>query len=296
MNCLLTGSNGFLGRFIFDALKNEYNVYTLSRTSGNYLVNLDSEVPNFNENFDIVIHCAGKAHLMPKSNDEESDFFHINVDGTKNLLNALKIRLPKQFVFISSVSVYGLQIGSNISESNLLLATDPYGLSKIYAEALVTEWCEKNNVVCTILRLPLVVGKNPPGNLGLMIKAIRGRYYFNIAGGKARKSMVLAQDVVEFIPVVSKIGGIYNLTDGYHPSFKEISDSLSKKQVFSLPLIIAKYLGKIGDITGNVIPINSMKILKMTSDLTFDDSKAKKIGWNPRDVLDYINSNDLFNK
>lgn len=46
---------------------------------------------------------------------------------------------------------------------------------------------KQHNVVCTILRLPLLVGTNPPGNLGAMIKGIARGYYFNIGGGKSKK-------------------------------------------------------------------------------------------------------------
>ena len=293
MNCLLTGGNGFLGKFIFEGLKNEYKVYTLSRTSGDYLVSLDSEVPCFNEYFDIVVHCAGKAHIISKTIIDENNYFQINIEGTKNLLDGLKKHIPRHFVFISSVSVYGQQCGSNISESNLLLATDPYGLSKILSEQSVLDWCENNNVVCTILRLPLVVGENPPGNLRTMIRAIRGGYYFNIAGGSARKSMVLAEDVAKFIIKIASIGGIYNLTDGVHPTVKELSKEIGKKDFFNVHLRLAKIGAKIGDLLREKGPLNSRKLEKLTSDLTFDDSKAREKGWSPRSVLDYLKSHNL---
>jgi nucleoside-diphosphate-sugar epimerase len=293
MNCLLTGGNGFLGKFIFEELKNEYKVYTLSRTSGDYLVSLDSEVPCFNEYFDIVVHCAGKAHLISKNKVDGNIFFQINNEGTKNLLNGLKKHIPKHFVFISSVSVYGRQCGSNINESNLLMATDPYGLSKIQAEQSVLEWCENNKVLCTILRLPLVVGENPPGNLRSMIRAIRSGYYFNIAGGSARKSMILAEDVAKFILRIAPIGGIYNLTDGVHPTVKELSKEIGKKDFFNVDLRLAKIGAKIGDLLGEKSPLNSKKLKKITLDLTFDDSKAREKGWSPRSVLDYLKSHNL---
>ena len=87
--------------------------------------------------------------------------------------------------------------GELVTENDELLAKDAYGLSKILAEKLIQEWCKKNKVVCTILRLPLVVGYNPPGNLGAMIKSIKSGFYLNIAGGKVKKSMVLASDVAK---------------------------------------------------------------------------------------------------
>ena len=208
-----------------------------------------------------------------------------------NLLKGLSNSLPKRFVFISSVSVYGSIFGVNLNENCSLLAEDPYGKSKIDAEFVVNKWCEEHNVICTILRLPLIVGENPPGNLGSMIQGIKKGYYFNIAGGNAKKSMVLASDVAKFILRAAEVGGIYNLTDGIHPTFNDLSKSISrnldKSFVPNMPLFIAKVIAKIGDIVGNAFPINSDKLSKITSTLTFNDSKARNaFGWNPTPVLE----------
>ncbi|WP_230605094.1 NAD-dependent epimerase/dehydratase family protein [Flavobacterium sp. EDS] len=293
----MTGYNGFLGKSILKGLRDKSEFLTLSRSSGDYKVSLEKEIPNFKQNFKLVIHAAGKAHSIPKTGAEKKEFYDVNVLGTLNLLKGLeKCGLPKEFVFISSVSVYGLEIGNNISEEHSLLARDSYGLSKIEAERVVKKWCGDNQVVCTILRLPLLVGENPPGNLGAMVKAINRGYYFNIGGGVAKKSMVLAKDVASFIPIVAPIGGIYNLTDGVHPSFSELSleISKSKKEQFSLPLPIAKLIAKIGDFLGTKAPINSLKLKKITSDLVFDDSKARGLlNWKPESVLDYLKRENL---
>lgn len=293
---LLTGANGFLGRSLINELsKDDLHFFCLSRSSGHYMINLEDRVPIFKESFDLIIHAAGKAHSIPRSEEEKKQFHDINVIGTRNLLTALeKKKLPKQFVFISSVSVYGQEFGQDIKEEFPLLATDPYGKSKIEAEKIVTDWCIANNVTCTILRLPLLVGKNPPGNLGAMLKAIRGRYYFNIAGGKARKSMILTKDVASFITVVAPLGGIYNLTDGMHPSFLELSYAISKKKYFNIPFFLAKMIAKIGDVIGDLSPITTLKIKKITNDLTFDDSKARtSLNWKPESILDYLKKETL---
>jgi len=289
---LQTGGNGFLGRSIFKELTKNNIVKNLSRTSEDIKVSLENEIPHFNQKFDLVIHVAGKAHSVPKTEIEKKQFYDVNVTGTENLLKGLvKSSLPKYFVFISSVSVYGQEIGNNINENHPLLAQDPYGLSKIEAENLILNWCQENKIICTILRLPLLVGKNPPGNLGAMINAINKGYYFNIGKGKARKSMVLSKDVASVIPTVFSIGGIYNLTDGFHPSFYELSLAISKdkRKFFNLPLFMAKIMGNIGDLMGNNAPLNSLKVSKITSDLTFDDSKARRfLNWKPELVLDYL--------
>lgn len=294
MNILVTGSNGFLGKSIVEILKNEHRLTTLARSSGNYQLHLDKEVPDFREQFNLVIHSAGKAHSVPKTESDKKQFYEVNVIGTQNLLKGLeKSNLPQQFVFISSVAVYGKETGTDITEESPLNAKDAYGDSKVVAEKYIIEWCMKNNVICTILRLPLLVGENPPGNLGAMIKAIEKGYYFNIGGGEARKTMVLAQDVAAFIPKVATVGGTFNLTDGFHPSFNELSTVISKiknkRRPLNLPLFLAHLIGVIGDFFGNKAPLNSDKLRKITFDLTFDDSKARAIvGWQSQQVLEYL--------
>lgn len=289
---MLTGSNGFLGKYLINNLPAKI-VKTLNRSASDYEVDLSIIIPCFTDKFDTVIHNAGKAHIIPKSKEEIAAFYNVNVLGTKSLLKGLSNSVPKRFVFISSVSVYGLIVGENINENCSLLAEDPYGKSKIDAEFVVKKWCEEHNVICTIIRLPLIVGTNPPGNLGSMIQGIKKGYYFNIAGGNAKKSMVLASDIAKFILKAAEVGGTYNLTDGIHPTFNElskcISRNLDKSFVPNMPFFIAYVLAKIGDLFGNAFPINSNKLLKITATLTFDDSKARiAFGWKPNSVLNNI--------
>jgi nucleoside-diphosphate-sugar epimerase len=292
LNLLLTGSSGFLGKELKKNLISEVDLFELNRSSGNYLFDLSDVTPTFDLPFNLVIHAAGKAHSVPKNEAEKQDFFNVNVKGTSNLLKGLENSgFPKSFVFISSVAVYGKKSEKLINESENLSAKDPYGQSKIQAEKLIQAWCEKHNVICTILRLPLIAGLNPPGNLGSMIKGIQKGYYFNIAGGKAKKSMVLVEDVAGIILRAGEIGGIYNLTDGYHPSFTELSEliakQLNKNKPGNIPIWLARVISKAGDLLGSKAPINSNKLRKITLDLTFDDSKARKLlGWNPSPVLE----------
>ena len=297
MGILLTGASGFLGRNIIAVLDKE--IITLGRSKdSDIIVDLGIEIPNLPD-VQLVIHAAGKAHVIPKTEQEKKEFEKSNVTGTQNLLLALeKNILPRQFVYISSVSVYGLDSGTNISEDCTLSAKDPYGLSKIAAEKLVSNWCVHNNVVCTILRLPLLVGSNAPGNLGAMVNAIEKGYYFNIGGGISKKSMVLATDVARFIAFAAPIGGVYNLTDGLHPDFKELSSAIAinkkKRLPFNIPLRIAKILGILGDLVGDKSPISSLKVSKITSTLTFDDSKARAIkNWKPESVLEFLKESSL---
>lgn len=298
MNKLLfTGATGFFGKNVLPVLEElNYSITTLGNSTTEIVCDISKEIPKLPHDFHLVVHAAGKAHTVPKSDSEKQEFYDVNIKGTQNLLKGFDMasNLPKQFVFISSVSVYGSDYGINISEDYPLLAKDPYGQSKILAEELVQNWCDKNQIICTILRLPLLVGEKPPGNLGAMIKALDRGYYFNIDGGKAKKSMVLAKDVAFFISVVAPVGGIYNLTDGNHPSFSDLSFAISKKKSLSIPLVLARLIGKFGDLIGDKAPINSLKVKKITADLTFDDSKAQELlNWKPEPVLQYLKRNTI---
>jgi len=290
-NILLTGASGFLGKYIYAELQTKGNVVTVSRTGAAINADLATDIPNL-PSAELVVHCAGKAHSVPKTDIEKQAFFDVNFKGTLNLLKGIEqmATLPKSFVLISTVAVYGCDEGRLISEDHPLDAQDAYGKSKIQAEELVKEWCIKHNVIFSILRLPLLFGENPPGNLGAMIKGIKKGYYFNIAGGKTKKSMVLAKDIASIISIVAPIGGIYNLTDGEHPSFEDLSkmlaNNLNKKKPMNIPFWLAKTMAIMGDIFGDKVPINSNKLKKVTTDLTFDDDKARRIlNWKPNPVL-----------
>jgi nucleoside-diphosphate-sugar epimerase len=236
----------------------------------------------------MIVHAAGKAHTIPANDQEAAEFRKVNLDGTKNLLSGIEKSgfFPETFVFISTVAVYGLETGDSISEESPLKGETPYARSKIAAEQVVTDWCTERGVKYVILRLPLVAGTDAPGNLGQIRKAIAGGYYVRIKGNKARKSVVLAEDVARLLPDLSGKQGIYNLTDGIHPFFSEIEAALSReagKAVrFSMPFFILQWAARAGDWLP-FFPVNSLKLKKMTSSLTFSDEKARReLGWSPR--------------
>jgi nucleoside-diphosphate-sugar epimerase len=146
MKVLLTGSSGFLGSEILKYfIQNNIDIKTLGRSvSNNIRIDLVKDTYNINTNFDLIVHSAGKAH------DNNNYSFHdVNYLGTKNLLNSLITNPPKSFVFISTVAVYGRNEGELITEKHPLTAIDDYGKSKIDAEKLIINWCNKFNVSFT---------------------------------------------------------------------------------------------------------------------------------------------------
>lgn len=293
MNLLLTGASGFLGNNVRPILEKTYQVVTIGLTSeDNYTVNIAKEVPELKEYCEIVLHAAGKAHVVPRTEEEKKAFYDVNLQGTKNLCTALeKSGIPQAFIFISTVAVYGCEFGSNITEKHPLNGDTPYALSKIQAEKFLTEWCNKHGVILSIIRPSLIAGPNPPGNLGAMIKGIKTGRYLSIGGGKARKSVLMVEDIAHLVPILVKKGGIYNVCDDEQPSFRQletvICTQLGKKLPISIPFWVAKCMAIAGDCLGKKAPINSLKLKKITESLTFSNEKAKReLGWKPTPVLE----------
>ena len=292
-NLLFTGASGFLGKNVCPLLNDNYEVTTIGlAATDNYLVDLTREVPQLKCSYKIVVHAAGKAHSIPKTAEEKQLFFDVNLQGTKNLCAALENSgIPKAFIFISTVAVYGCDFGDNITEEHPLNGTTPYALSKREAEKYLEEWCALHNVMLSIIRPSLIAGPNPPGNLGAMIKGIKTGRYLSIGGGRARKSVLMVQDIANLVPLLIEKGGIYNVCDTDQPNFRElerlICKQLNKNLPLSVPYWLAKCLAKVGDALGEKAPINTLKLRKITGSLTFSNEKAiKELGWKPMSVLE----------
>jgi nucleoside-diphosphate-sugar epimerase len=300
---LVTGGAGFLGRFVLDAL----------RESGDEPIVLDRPGAAGDEEVlcadlvegppdlrglrpKAVMHLAGLAHVVPQNEAEGRRFYEVNVSGTKNLLLGLERtgELPEALVFVSTVAVYGVEEGEALGEDAPRKVIDPYGKSKQQAEDLLVEWGERMGVRIGIVRLPLVAGRDAPGNLGAMVSALRRGRYLGIGRGDARRSMVLAVDVARTLPGVAASGGVFHLTDGHHPSFRELEDALcrvlGRTPPRRLPLTVARMLAAAGDAVGTVglgAPFSSRTLKKMTSNLTFSDERARReLGWRPSRVVD----------
>lgn len=293
-NLLFTGASGFLGTNITPLLDTEYSIKTMGLLDNDdFKVNLATTIPDlYGENFDVVLHAAGKAHSVPKTEEEKQVFFDVNLQGTINLCRALEnTNLPKSIVFISTVAVYGREFGENIDESHPLNGDTPYAKSKIEAEKYLTEWCGERGVTLGIIRPSLIAGPNPPGNLGAMINGIHKGRYLSISGGKSQKSVLMVQDIARMLPELVEKGGVYNVCDDRHPTFAElevvISKQLSKNKPVSIPFGLAKMIARVGDLLGSKAPINTIKLKKITESLTFSNERAKReLGWEPLDVLD----------
>lgn len=168
MKVLVTGSNGFIGSHLIERLlTHQYQIVCFCRKTSNLqwikdlpveraygdLSDLRSLVSNIAD-LNFVYHLGGA--LRAKHPD---DYFKINVEGTKNLLEACRQNCPslKRFVYISSQAAAGpSQNGSPVKENDKPNPVSHYGKSKQKAEEVVFEYSKYFPV--TIIRPPAVYG------------------------------------------------------------------------------------------------------------------------------------------
>ncbi|MEP6994595.1 MAG: NAD-dependent epimerase/dehydratase family protein [Acidobacteriota bacterium] len=303
--CLVTGASGFLGsRLVRELAAAGDRVRAVSRTRIEGLTTAVGDLAMAPVDLKGVVeaaiyHLAGLAHVVPRTRAEAQRFSDVNLGGTRNLLTSLDRAAdpPKTFVFVSSVSVYGLDSGELLDEDTPRLAIEPYGASKRAAEDLVRDWGKARGVRVAIARLPLVVGREAPGNFGAMVGALRRGWYYGVADGGAKRSMVLVDDAAKGLRLLSEAGGVYHLTDGRHPTFAELERSitfaLGRRPPPRLSFPAARAAAKLGDlverVTGRPVPFTHQTFSRMTSTLTFSDQRAReRIAWAPRAVIDAI--------
>ena len=292
---LLTGGTGFLAREMMPELLNLGKVKTLGLTpDADIQADITDPDMTISDPFDWVIHAAGKAHIVPRTKEEEDSFFAVNEQGTKALCSALeRVGVPEFFVFISTVAVYGSIPAAQLTEEQQPMPDTAYGQSKWNAEQFLNDWSSKNKVRLGILRLPLIAGSNPPGNLGDMIKAMRSGKYLSINKGQAKRSCVLARDIPSVLPSLFANPGTYHLKHLPDASFHDFETSICQKfpdakSRGDLPLWLASLIAFFGGwIPG--FPLTKARLGKMTESFTVSDEKARrelewKAQWNPNEI------------
>lgn len=295
VRCLITGGNGFLGKGLKRHLIG-WDIITIGRTNCDIEYNYEINEKITISSVDIVVYAMGKAHdlSIKKKSTYNDEMFDTNCKKLKLFLEQLSKSksFPSTFIYVSSVSVYGINSGVDIDENQELRANDPYGKSKIEAEKIVTEWTRTENIKCVILRLPLIIGDDPPGNLSRMVKALKKKSFVLFDQGKAKKSVVHIENVAEI--VLQSIGksGTFNITDGINPTFKEIVCFFCKVINAKKPISISSYpikkILKLGILFSKQCQAIDDTIKKMTSDLTFSNKKAtQEFNWHPKPALSY---------
>ena len=159
---LITGANGYLGSSFVNQYKNKYKFEKFS------LLSQKLEDINF-DSVDIVLHYAALVHQKVEYSYEK--YHEINVEYPVKLAKLAKQSGVKQFVFISTIAVYGEE-KEKLDEKTVYNPITPYGKSKLEAEKELLKLNDDSFIV-SIIRPPMVYGKNAPGNIDSLIKLVK---------------------------------------------------------------------------------------------------------------------------
>ena len=207
---------------------------------------------------DTVYHLAAKVHAAPAAADE-ADYFDVNVEGTRCILDAAVAGGVRRFVFMSSVKAGGEGAMTCHDESAEPAPETAYGRSKLEAERLVSAAGWDGRVHTVNLRPPLVYGAGVKGNLASMLGAIDQGFFPPIAECGNRRSMIHVEDVAHAAILAGEAtypaGATYVLTDGPGYSTREIYDAIRDAlgrpaPRWSLPIWPLRAMARAGDLTG----------------------------------------------
>jgi nucleoside-diphosphate-sugar epimerase len=181
------------------------------------------------DGIDTVYHCAGVIHAK-----RIKDLYTINVDATRNLLEAAIAAKVRRFVFVSSNSPAGL----NASPTQLMLEEDPprpylnYGLSKLQSEWLVNDAHRAGKIEGVILRPCWFYGPNQPLRQTTFFKMIKKGHPPIVGKGDNLRSMSYVDNTVQGLILARDVqkaaGQTYWITDRRPYSFIEILETVGK--------------------------------------------------------------------
>lgn len=110
---------------------------------------------------DAVMHFAALT-IAPASVGDPAPYWRTNVDGTLNLLDAMRESGTAALVFSSTAAVYGVPTTSPITEDACLAPINPYGASKLAAERAIESYGRAYGLSTAILRYFNVAGADGP--------------------------------------------------------------------------------------------------------------------------------------
>lgn len=241
MNFLLTGSSGFVGSRLLEISKNKGLVRSIS------LQNLTPDQVNFQGIYSII-HCAGIAHRMEPTPDEL--YFQINRDLTIEFAKAAKTAGVKQFIFLSTIKVYGLDYSSSpITLNTPCQPNDAYGQSKIEAEQKLLK-LEDESFKVAIIRPPLIYGPGVKGNLLKLMQLATSHKPIPLGGIQNKRSMVFVDNLIALIDQIieQEARGIYLPSDSTTLSTSQLMHEIllhinSSKKLLPIPTIAQKMIG-----------------------------------------------------
>ena len=260
MKIVVTGGAGFIGLHLINHLLKKENQITILDNFSNSDKNLTkilqhknlkiiegdirkiNDVNNCLKEQDMVIHLAAKISVS-QSILNPSETFEVNVDGTKNVLEACKKNNIKKIIIASSAAVYGEGgSGMKLKENTKTDPISPYGKSKLIMEQEIEKNLLKyNKLDCIILRFFNIFGVGQTseyaGVITKFVKRISSDEPLEIFGdGMQTRDFVSIHDIVESINAAIKNGknGTYNIASGKAITINKLAEfmiSLSGKNL-----------------------------------------------------------------
>ena len=214
MRVLVTGANGFIGRALVAELacNEQCDVRAASRSpiaAGRQLtwVNSSDFCPEFDwrpslDGVDIVVHLAGRAHVLQESSpDPEREFMAVNRDTTRRLVEQSVGACVRHFVLVSTIGVQGDMScpGKPLAEQDPLCPYDAYTRSKAEGEAVTLDVTAGTATAVTILRPTMVYGPGAPGNFGRLVSLVRSGLPLPFGSIRNSRSFIARENLVSAI-------------------------------------------------------------------------------------------------
>jgi UDP-glucose 4-epimerase len=260
MKTMITGATGFLGRNLTNYLKDFDNELVLidrpphlfdQRVTENWwhglkILHYDFKedahhIEQYVENIDTVFHLANRARIPP-SWEEYQDYYETNITATHKFFEICQRKGVKRFIYISSSSVYGNNGSNTQCESDPLMPTNPYAVSKLAAEWALKVQAVKGDTELIIVRPFTMYGKFMDyGKQALVL----GQFLNSLetdkplvlhGGGDQRRDFLHVDDAVVGLKLIMDYGlknETYNLGSGTSVSIKQLADIVSSKQIVS---------------------------------------------------------------
>jgi nucleoside-diphosphate-sugar epimerase len=215
---LITGANSYVGINVEKWLMKEPDKY--------FVETLDMKNPNWMyfdfSKFDVVFHVAGIAHKKIRKKHRDI-YYKINYKLTLEVAKKASISGVKQFIFMSSMAVYGKKRGV-INVSTTPNSKSDYGLSKLMAEKDLQEKYS-DQMTISLVRPPLIYGFKSPGNFRKLSKFIKRlriiSSYYN------ERSMVFIDNFSNFIKIILD----KNLKGIFHPQNNQYVSTMDSCRV-----------------------------------------------------------------
>jgi len=221
---LLTGANGFVGKYFIDKYNTKYIIKTFSFRNDNFdLLDLCK--------IDIVVHLSALVHQMDGAVKDEYE--NINVKQTIALAKKSKDNGVGHFLFMSSIKVYGEETDIAYTEDTKCNPQDEYGKSKLKAEVLLKA-LEDNKFKISIIRTPIVYGYGVKANIENLVKLVKNISILPFGNIDNKRSMIYIGNLsylINKILVMEKSGIFLASDDDVFSSaefMKLIANSLNK--------------------------------------------------------------------